>query len=189
MAETPYSHAELGFGFDIPPGWALELASSTNPLFPILLSMRAGSARVMVTARGAASVNPAQRSVAMKDELAARNIEARPLAGALNFPGTGNVAAVEFQIGGERQRWISLVTDGVEFSFTHTGPYSDVQNGLESIAATFRMPPADQARQFLSARARQTSVTRPEDLEGLSHFQRVAARFNVPAAKRPKGGS
>jgi len=189
MAESPYLHAELGFGFEMPSGWTLDLASSTHPLFPILLSMRAGSARVMLAARAAAHADPGERASAMKDELAARGIEGRPVAGALHVPGTANVADVEFQIAGETQHWISLVTDGVEFSFTHTGPYADVRNGLAGIAATFRKPAAEQAQRFLSAHTRQAFAPGPEELAGLSHFQRVAARFNVPPAKRPRRGS
>jgi predicted Zn-dependent protease len=44
MAETSYSHAGLGFGFDVPPGWVVELESA-NALFPVIVSMRAHADR------------------------------------------------------------------------------------------------------------------------------------------------
>ncbi|GKS59788.1 hypothetical protein YTPLAS18_33150 [Nitrospira sp.] len=184
MPETGYSHAGLGFGFEVPQGWTLDL-DSANPRFPVIISMRSNTERIMVAIRATLTVNSAERATSMKDELAARGIDAKPVAAALSFPGTGNVATVEFQIGGQQQQWISMVTNGVEFSFTHTGSYEIVRKGLEHIAATFRMPQAEQARQFLIARAPQSPQARAEDLERMSHFQRVAARFNVPPAKRP----
>ena len=185
--ETPYWHAGLGFGFELPEGWRLELESA-NAVFPALVSMRAGDARVMAAARGAMSTELSERAASMQEELAARSIEARPVAAGLSFPDTGNVAAVEFEIDGNRQRWVSMVANGLEFSFTHTGSYEEVRKGLERLAATFRMPQEAQVRPFLIARAL-SPTARAADLERLSHFQRVAARFHVPAAKPPKRSS
>lgn len=184
MASETYRHAELGFGFELPDGWRIDAESST-PLFPAIVSVRSGERRIMIAVRATTAADPAARIAAMREDLAARGIGRAEPVEPISFGGLGNVVAVELYAGGQRQRWISLVVDSLEFSFTHTQPFDEVHGAFERIASTFKPPPPDQARRFVAAR----QVTTPGILAGGapegSHYQRVAARFNVPAPPAP----
>jgi hypothetical protein len=188
MANAHYSHRLLGFAFELPTGWGFELESA-SARFPAIVSLRSGQARIMVAARSPVSEAPAERVATMRKELAARGIEAAWVSDAPAFAGIGNVAAVEFALGGERQRWLSVVTDGIEFSLTHTRPYEEVRAALARIAATFHAPSPEQVRQFLAAQA--TTFVRPRAARasGLTEFEKVAAQFNVPLAPPRARGS
>jgi hypothetical protein len=143
----------------------------------------------MIAARRAVISDPLERAANMRRQLDGRGIEATRTTELPAFPNNGNVVALEFTLDGVHQRWLSLVADDVEFSFTHTQTYDAVRTAVARIAATFRPPDRERAARFLAARTAATPVVQAAAIGQLSDFERLATRFHVPLVPPRRGKS
>jgi hypothetical protein len=188
MAKTSYTHADLGFGFDVPDEWRIELESSSQA-FPAIVALRQGEARIMIAARRALIPDLLERAANMRRQLDGRGIEAIRTTELPAFPNNGNVVALEFALDGVHQRWLSLVADDIEFSFTHTQTYDAVRTAVARIAATFRPTDRERTARFLAAWTAATPAAQAAAIGQLSDFERLATRFHVPLAPTRRGKS
>lgn len=176
MTESRFFHEESKIGFDLPKDWRVELETK-SAAFPLLVALRAGELRIMVAFRAANSAGPTARMTTMRRDLSSRGI------GTTERPPTileSDIAELDMRVNGERQRWISIVRHGVEISLTHTGKVEDVEVALRVIAANLSLPNPAKTLEFLTAEQMLSPFDEAAEVAGLSHFQKIARRFNIP---------
>lgn len=181
MADSRFFQEESEVGFDVPENWRVELETG-SAAFPILVALRARELRIMVAIRVASGASPAARAATMRQDLSFRGITTIAESPSI-FPET-DVAGLDMLVNGERQRWISIVRHGVEISLTHTGKLEDVEIALREIAATVGLPNSTKTIKFLAEKQTYSPFDEAAELAGLSHFQKIARRFNIPLGPR-----
>lgn len=171
-----YQHPQIGFAFDVPPGWALDnVHQGADGLIVVHRKGPAGLFLRIVDTRADAAARLAQ----MKTQLASAGAIQVDACGEPAFAGADDNMTVCFELEGHEQRWISARRDGYDYSLSHTGPWQEAEAAVRQVASSFVFPAPAVIRHALPGE--QLAAVSSEAPSPLSPLMQESGARNAPA--------